>query len=79
MSLDELVLVGPEFRIALLHFEEFLGIEIAEESHADYTESVRAHIRDLVGNVQVHAMNECGNGDQGGGGENDPQEGEEAA
>ena len=79
MRLDELVLVGPEFGIPFLHFEEFLGIEIAEESHADHAESVRPHIGDLVGDIQVHAVDERGNGDQGGSGKNDPQECEEAA
>ena len=77
--LDELVLLGPELGVAFLHFEEFLGVEISEKGHADDAEAVGAHIGDLVGDVDIHAMDERRDGDQGGGGENDAQEREETA
>ena len=77
--LDELVLVRPDLRIALLHFHELLGIPRTEPGHAHDAETVRTHVGDLLGDIEVHAVDEGGDGDQRSGGENDSEQGEEAA
>ncbi len=73
--LDELVFVRPDLRIPLLHLHELLGIERAEPRHADYAETIGAHVGDLLRDVQVHPMDEGGHGDQRGGSQNDPEQG----
>ncbi len=79
VALHELILVRPELGIALLHFEELLGVEVAEESHADHAEAVRPHVGDFFGDIDVHAVDQRGDGDQRRSGEDDAQEREEAA
>ena len=76
---DEFIFVRPDFRVALLHLEEFLRVPRPEPSHAHDAESVRAHVGDLVGDVQVHAVDQRGDGNQRGGGQNDAKQREEAA
>ena len=65
MALDELVFLRPELGITLLHFQKLLGVEVAKEGHAHHSKAVRPHIRDLFGDIDVHPVDEGGDGDQG--------------
>ena len=70
---------GLDLRIALLHFEELLGIPGPEPGHAHDAEAVGAHVGDFLGDVQVHAVDQGGDRNQGRGGQNDPEQRQETA
>jgi hypothetical protein len=76
---DELILHGLDLRVASLHLDEFLGIPIADKSDTDYAEAVRAHVRELGSDIDVHALHEGHHRNQGAGGKNDAQQCEKAA
>src|ERR1017187_5588416 len=77
--LDELIFVRPELRIALLHLHELLRVPRAEPRHAHHAETVGTHVGDLLGDVQIHTVNQGGYGDQRGGGQNDAEQRQETA
>ncbi len=52
----KLVLLALDLRVALLHLEKLLRIPVAEKCHADNTESVGAHVGNLLGDVNIHAV-----------------------
>ena len=79
VALDELVFVALDLRVAFHHFVELLGVPGAEPRHADDAEPVGAHVGHLVGDVQIHTMDQRGDGDQRGGGQNDAEQREETA
>ena len=72
--LDELIFVRPELRIALLHLHELFGVKRAEPRHADHAEAVGTHVGDLLRDIQIHAVDQGGDGDQCGGGQNDAEQ-----
>ena len=79
MVLQVLELVRAQLRVPLLHLQEFLGIEIAEERDFDDPETVGAHVGDSVGDIYVHAVDHGHHGNQGGGGQDDTEQREKAA
>src|SRR5579864_7256515 len=53
---QEIVFLPLDLRVALQHFEKLLRVPGAEPGHAHHAETVCAHVGDLFGNVQVHAV-----------------------
>ena len=78
LALEEFALIRTDLGIALIHLEELLRVPRAEPRHADHAEPVRSHVGDLFGDVHVHSVDQGGDGDQGGGRQNNPQQGQEA-
>src|ERR1022692_2432349 len=79
VALDEFVFIAFDLRVPLHHFVKLLGVPRAEPCHADDTEPVGAHVRHFVGDVHVHTMDERGDGDQRGGGQNNAEQRQETA
>ena len=67
-----------KLRVAPLHFEIFLRVPLHHHD-ARHPVSVGAHVGDVLRDINVHPGNHRHHGDQRGGGENDPQQRQEAA
>ncbi len=79
MGLQKIEFLAGQFRIAPLHFEVLLRIEISDHDHTAHAEAISAHVGDVFGDVVVHAVDDGHNGNKGGSGQNDAQERQEAA
>jgi len=74
-----LELLRAELRILVLHLQEFLRIEIAQEGDSDHAKTIRAHAGNRVGDEHVHPVNHRHHSDQRGGGQDDAEQREETA
>src|SRR5437868_866795 len=79
MALQESKLRRRQLRILSLHLQELLWIKISYECHAHNSETIRAHVRNVGGNVNIHAVNNGHHRDKRGGGENDSEQREKTA
>ena len=71
MAVQEVELLFPEFGIAPLHLEVLLGVELPDHGQAQDPEAVAAHVGNLLGDVDIHAVNDGHDRDQRGGGQDD--------
>jgi hypothetical protein len=78
VRLEKLELLAAQLRIAAEHLEELLGVPLHQRDARDAV-AVGPHLRDILRDVTVHPGNYRHHGDERGGGENDPEQGEKAA
>ncbi len=76
---DEFVFVGMDLRIAALHLEVLFGVPIADKGDADDAESLGSHVGELIGDIEIHAVDKGHDHNERGGGENDAKEGKKTA
>ena len=57
----------------------FFGVEATNQDDAPYAEAVRAHVGNLSGDVQIHAVDDRHHRDERGGCQNDPEQRQESS